>query len=80
MNAPIVSISRQCELINLSRSSLYYQSAPVCALNLRLMHLIDRQYTKMPYYGAPRMTTWLKNQGYQVNHKHIARLMSIMGI
>jgi len=80
MNAPIISISRQCELINLNRSSLYYQPAPVCALNFQLMHLIDRQYTKMPYYGAPRMTTWLQNQGYQVNHKRIARLMSIMGI
>lgn len=80
MNAPIISIPRQCELINLNRSSLYYQPAPVCALNFQLMHRIDRQYTKMPYYGAPRMTTWLQNQGYQVNHKRIARLMSIMGI
>jgi putative transposase len=34
----------------------------------------------MPYYGAPRMTTWLKDQGYPVNQKRIARLMSIMGI
>lgn len=80
MNAPVISISRQCELINLNRSSFYYQPAPVCILNYQLMHLIDRHYTKMPYYGAPRMTTWLQNQGYQVNHKRIARLMQIMGI
>lgn len=80
MNAPALSIARQCELLNLSRSSFYYEPAPVDALNLHLMKLIDRQYTKMPYYGAPRMTTWLKNRGYGVNHKRVERLMRIMGI
>lgn len=45
-----------------------------------LMRLIDEQYTRMPYYGSPRMTAWLCRQGYQVNHKRIERLMRIMGI
>jgi putative transposase len=80
MRSAALTISRQCELLHLNRSSFYYEPAPVAALNLHLMKLIDRQYTKMPYYGAPRMTTWLQKQGYAINHKRIERLMHIMGI
>jgi putative transposase len=80
VNAPALTISRQCDLLHLNRSSFYYQPVPVSAVNLHLMKLIDRQYTKMPYYGAPRMTTWLQNQGYAANHKRVERLMRIMGI
>jgi len=44
------------------------------------MSLIDKQYTKFPYYGVPRMTAWLCREGHLVNHKRIERLMRIMGI
>jgi len=44
------------------------------------MKLIDRQYTEMPFYGVPRMTAWLRRQGYRVNRKRIARLMRTMGL
>jgi len=80
MTAPILSITRQCELLGLNRSSAYYEPAPIQDFNLRLMKLIDQQYTKMPFYGAPRMTTWLRREGHKVNHKRIARLMRTMGI
>jgi putative transposase len=80
MTAPILSITRQCELLGLNRSSAYYEPAPIQDFNLRLMRLIDQQYTKMPFYGAPRMTTWLQREGHKVNHKRIARLMRAMGI
>ncbi len=75
MNNKAIPITRQCELLSLNQSSFYYQPVPVSDFNLRLMELIDRQYTKDPAYGVPRMTTWLKKQGYQVNRKRIARLM-----
>lgn len=75
-----ISVSRQCELLGLSRSSYYYQPCPVSNFNLELMRLIDEQYTKTPFYGVPRMTVWLKRQGYQVNHKRVARLMQLMGL
>ena len=39
------------------------------------MRLIDQQYMKSTFYGYPRMTDWLQSQGYEVNHKHVARLM-----
>ena len=80
MEHPCIPISRQCGLIDLNRSSLYYKPHPVSEYNLDLMKLIDRQYTKTPFYGVPRMTDWLNDQGYPVNHKRIARLMGIMGI
>ena len=44
------------------------------------MRLIDEQYTKRPFYGVPRMTTWLRKQGYEINPKRVARLMRQMGL
>jgi putative transposase len=80
MNDKVIPITRQCELVDLNRSSFYYRPRPVSEVNLHLMELIDRQYTKDPAYGVPRMTTWLKRQGHRVNKKRIARLMRKMGI
>lgn len=77
---PDISITRQCELAKVNRSSYYYRSKPVSVKNLVLMRRIDELYTKYPYYGSPRMTAQLNREGYQVNHKRIERLMRIMGI
>ena len=44
------------------------------------MRLLDEQYTKTPFYGSPRMTAWLNQQGYAVNHKRVERLMEIIGL
>ena len=76
----IIPISVQCRLLELSRSSYYYRPQPESELNLHLMDLIDRQYTKRPFYGARQMTKYLRRQGYRVNHKRIERLMRNMGI
>jgi len=80
VNHKIIPIIRQCELLSLSRSSFYYRPVPVSDFNLRLMGLIDRQYTKDPTWGIPRMTAWLKRQGFKVNRKRVARLMRRMGL
>lgn len=77
---PEISIRRQCELIGLNRSTAYHQPAGESEFNLQLMRLIDRQYTKTPFYGWPRMTAHLRRQGYLVNHKRIQRLMQVMGL
>ncbi len=71
---------RQCELLGIKRSSLYYQAAPESALNLQLMRLIDEQYLATPFYGWPKMTAYLRRQGYAINGKRGRRLMSQMGI
>ena len=77
---PEVSLVRQCTLLGISRSSLYYQPAPASAEDLELMALLDRQYLKTPFYGSRKMTAWLRTQGYQVNRKRVRRLMQLMGL
>lgn len=75
-----LSIRRQCELIGLNRSSLYYQPAGESEENLLLMRLLDRQYTRTPFYGWPRMTAYLRREGYEVNPKRVRRLLSLLGL
>lgn len=71
---------RQCVLLGLNRSSLYYEPAPETAENLRLMRRIDEQYTACPFYGSRKMTRWLVQQGEEVNRKRVQRLMRLMGL
>ena len=72
---------RQCELLGLSRSSLYYNSTQRdMAYNEQLMRRIDEEYTARPFYGVARMTVWLRRCGYQVNPKRVRRLMRQIGL
>jgi putative transposase len=74
------SVRRQCELLGVNRSSLFYKPRGESEENLRLMRLLDEQYTRTPFYGSRKMTEWLGTQGYNVNRKRISRLMEVMGI
>ena len=81
VNHPTLSIRRQCELVGLNRASFYRQPAGESPLNLSLMHLIDQEYTRAPFYGYRKITTRLQEvHGYQVNRKRVARLMLLMGL
>jgi putative transposase len=75
-----LSVRRQCELLGLSRSALYYEPAGESPDNLRLMRLIDAEYTRHPFYGSRRMAAWLNEQGEAVNRKRVQRLMALMGL
>ncbi len=75
-----LSLSRQCELLGLSRAALYYQPVEVDGDELELMALIDRQYLRTPFYGSRRMAAWLQTQGHAVNRKRVQRLMQQMGL
>lgn len=77
---PQLSIARQCDLLGLARSSWYYQPAQESAENLALLRLLDEQYTQTPFYGIRRMTAWLQQRGYAVNHKRVARLLRLLGL
>ena len=66
-NAP-VSVRRQCELLGLNRSGVYYRPQPNKAEDAELMRLVDEQYTRTPFYGYRRMTVCLVLLGYVVNH------------
>jgi putative transposase len=73
-------VRRQCELLGLNRSALYYQPADETEANLRLMRLIDAEYTAHPFYGSRKITMWLREQGEAVNRKRVQRLMRVMGL
>ena len=75
-----ITVVRQCELIGLSRASLYYQPKPINPENLELMHLLDQQYTETPFYGYRRMTDAMKEKGFEVNAKRVRRLLREMGL
>lgn len=69
-----IAVARQCELLNLPRSSYYFSSTVNDDFNLELMRLIDEEFTRAPFYGVRRMTAWLRTQGYEVNPKRVRRL------
>ncbi|MDI6776844.1 MAG: IS3 family transposase [Syntrophales bacterium] len=76
----MLSVNRQCELLDLARSSYYYHSEKDDRYSRFLMNVIDEQFTRTPFYGVPKMTAWLKIQEHNVNHKRIRRLMRLMGL
>jgi putative transposase len=73
-------VRRQCQRLGLNRSGLYYQPAGETPENLRLMRLIDGQYTAYPFYGSRRLTAWLIGRGEEVNRKRVQRLLRLMGL
>ena len=74
-NHPQLSVRRQCELVDLNRATFYHQSKGETPFNLRLMRLIDEEYTRTPFYGYRKMTARLNRQGHTVNRKRVVRLM-----
>jgi len=70
----------QCELVGVSRSSLYYLARPENSENLALMRLLDEQYTATPFYGVRKMTEVLRARGFLVGPKRVRRLLRVMGL
>ena len=75
-----ISVVRQCELLGLNRTGLYYRPRTENAKDGELMRLLDEQYTRTPFYGYRRMTVYLQNLGLVVNHKRVRRLMRKLGL
>lgn len=74
-----LSMSHQCRLLQIHRSGLYYKPAPESEENLMFLRMMDEQYLKTPFYGIRRVAAWFEQQGHQVNHKRVKRLMEVMG-
>ena len=79
-NHPTLSVTKQCELLGLARSTRYYESQRDDEHNEFLMRLLDEQYTRTPFYGVLRMTHWLREQDHEVNEKRVRRLLRKMGL
>jgi len=76
----MLPLTRQSEILELSRSSLYYRAVPVNARDLELMKLIDAIHLKYPFYGSRSIRDELRDQGYKIGRGHINTLMKKMGI
>ncbi len=77
---PHYSIAKQCKLLRVPRSTLYYKPKAVDDEELALMRRIDELYLKWPFYGSRRLAAELRGEGYAVNRKRVRRLMRTMGI
>ena len=75
-----LSVVRQCVLLKIARSSLYYKKAGESAINLALMRNIDQAFTKWPFLGVRQMRRYLVSLGYCVGNKRVRRLMRLMGL
>jgi len=74
-----LSVVKQCELLSLHRSRLYYEAKPETVGNLAIMRWLDEQYFETPFYGVLRLTALLVGAGYLVNAKKVRRLMKLVG-
>ena len=76
-----ISVRRQCELLDVNRSRLYYSASVINEENLRIMNLIDGEFTEHPFTGIDRMVEFLRREHRLiVNHKRVRRLMRKMGL
>ena len=75
-----VSVKRQAQLLELSRSSVYYQPRPISERDLRLMRRIDELHLEAPFYGSRKLAEQLKREGHDVGRRHVRTLMQRMGI
>jgi len=75
-----LSLSRQCKILKISRSSLYYMPVGLSPETLELMRQIDRVFTQYPFFGSRQIAAYLPRVGYRAGRHRIRRLMKIMGL
>ena len=75
-----ISLSRQCKILRVSRSSLYYTPMGFSAETLELMRQIDRVFTKYPFFGSRQIAAYLPRVGYHAGRHRVRRLMKVMGL
>jgi len=73
-----LSMRKQCALLQLSRSGLYYQPVGESAENLRFMEIIDKRFLETPWYGSRQMARFMKRNNHQCGRHRIRRLMRLM--
>ena len=77
---PVLTVTAQCRLLKVARSTLYYQPVPAGSDELAVMRRIDEQHLEYPFYGSRRMAVVLRGDGWLVNRKRAQRLMRVMGL
>lgn len=77
---PELSVRRQCTLLGIARSGLYYEPKELSDENHLLLRLLDEHYTRTPFYGVRRMTVWLHGLEYAVDVKRVRRPLRLIGL
>ncbi len=77
---PDLTLSHQCRLLSISRSSFYYTPKGERPENLALMRRIDGLFLKYPFYGSRQMVRQLRRDGIRVGRHRVRRLMRLMGL
>ncbi len=75
-----LTISKQCELLNINRSSYYYKPTGYSKYDLKVIATIDEVYTMHLYYGMRRMAKYLQVEGFKIGRKGVIRYYQIMGL
>ena len=75
-----LSVRKQCQLLHLNRSGLYYARVGDTNENHHIMKLLDEEYLRHPFLGVEKMTIYLRNLGYRINPKRVRRLLRTLGI
>ena len=73
-----LSVRRQCTLLQLTRSTLYYTPKGESAETLKFMEMIDRQFLETPWYGSRQMARWMQRHGHSCGRHRVRRLMRLM--
>ncbi len=76
----VVTVKRQTELLDLTRSNVYYRPRPVSERDLLLMRRLDELHLEAPYFGARKLAAQLRREGHEIGRKHVRTLMRRMGI
>ena len=74
------SLSQQCELLSLNRTSIYYKPRPICKTKLAILNAIDEIYTEDPVYGARRIRNELIKRGFSISRPTVAEYMLTLGL
>ncbi len=77
---PELSVRRQCALLGLTRSGIYYRPREADGTNAALMRRLDELYTAHPFLGYRKLTALLRSEGHAVNRKRVLRLLRLMGL
>jgi len=75
-----MSMRKQCQLLDVNRSGLYYKKKEESEYNRMLMNMIDEEFTRHPYMGVPSMTAYLRDTGKKCGPKRVRRLIRKMGL
>ena len=75
-----LSVTKQCALLDLPRSTFYHTPQPVSGEDLNIMALIDRCHLQYPFYGSRRVRGWLLDEGHHVNRKRVKRMTRTMDL